>query len=208
MISTSPCKTGWIGPFTAKKPLILAGSAARSFSDSAGQKPAGVSACGAADDCSCVCAGGALPRSGSSASSGKGGRSSSNASPPLALGALFTSTPEASCSSTREMRASSACASSRKDGSQLFCSNRGHDSITVFNVDAGTGKMAFLNNAKLGGQFPRDFAFFPGGKFCMVGLKESWRLASFAYDRAKGTFDLVASMEGVYRPLFFTFKTK
>ena len=95
-----------------------------------------------------------------------------------------------------------------EDGSQLFCSNRGHDSITVFNVDAGTGKMAFLNNAKLGGQFPRDFAFFPGGKFCMVGLKESWRLASFAYDRAKGTFDLVASMEGVYRPLFFTFKTK
>ena len=90
----------------------------------------------------------------------------------------------------------------------MFCSNRGHDSITVFNVDAGTGKMAFLNNAKLGGQFPRDFAFFPGGKFCMVGLKESWRLASFAYDRAKGTFDLVASMEGVYRPLFFTFKTK
>ena len=50
MISTSPCKTGWIGPFTAKKPLIVAGSAARSFSDSAGQKPAGVSACGAADD--------------------------------------------------------------------------------------------------------------------------------------------------------------
>ena len=95
-----------------------------------------------------------------------------------------------------------------EDGSQLFCSNRGHDSITVFNVDAGTGKMAFLNNAKLGGQFPRDFAFFPGGKFCMAGLKESWRLASFAYDRAKGTFDLVASMEGVYRPLFFTFKTK
>ena len=117
MMSASACKIGWIGPSTMKKLPILSGRLARSFSDSAGQKPAGVSACGAADDCSCVCAGGALPRSGSSASSGKGGRSSSNASPPLALGALFTSTPEASCSSTREMRASSACASSRKDGS-------------------------------------------------------------------------------------------
>ena len=94
------------------------------------------------------------------------------------------------------------------DGSQVFCSNRGHDSITVFNVDADTGRLEYLNNAKVGGQFPRDFEFFPGGKFCLVGLKESWRLASFAYDRAKGTFDLVASMEGVYRPLFFTFKTK
>lgn len=94
-----------------------------------------------------------------------------------------------------------------EDGAQLFCSNRGHDSITVFNVDAATGRLDYLNNARLGGQFPRDFAFFPGGRFCMVGLKESWRLASFAYDRAKGTFDLVASMEGVYRPLFFKFKT-
>ncbi len=95
-----------------------------------------------------------------------------------------------------------------EDGSQLFCSNRGHDSITVFNVDAATGKLEYLNNTRVGGQFPRDFEFFPGGKFCLVGLKESWRLASFAYDKAKGSFDLVASMEGVYRPLFFTFKTK
>jgi len=120
MISSSPCKTGWIGPFTAKKPLILAGSAARSFSDSAGQKPAGVSGCGAAGGCACFCGdkGSTLPRSGSSASSGKGGRSSSkSASLPLVFGALFTRAPEASCSSTREMRASSACASSRKDGS-------------------------------------------------------------------------------------------
>lgn len=95
-----------------------------------------------------------------------------------------------------------------EDGSQVFCSNRGHDSITVFNVDAATGKLEFLNNAKLGGQFPRDFEFFPGGRFCLVGLKESWRLASYAYDRAKGTFSIVSSMEGVYRPLFFKFKTR
>lgn len=95
-----------------------------------------------------------------------------------------------------------------EDGSQVFCSNRGHDSITVFNVDAATGRMEFLNNTRLGGQFPRDFEFFPGGKFCMVGLKESWRLASFAYDKVKGKFELASSMEGVYRPLFFKFKTK
>ena len=93
------------------------------------------------------------------------------------------------------------------DGSQVFCSNRGHDSITVFNVDEATGKMEFLNNAKLHGQFPRDFEFFPGGKFCMVGLKESWRLASYAYDAAKGSFDLVSSQEGIFRPLYFKFKT-
>ena len=98
-----------------------------------------------------------------------------------------------------------------EDGTQLFCSNRdisrsGYDSITVFNIDPSTGKMEFLNNAKVGGAFPRDFEFMPGGKFCLVGLKEDWRVASFAYDRAKGTFTQVAKMEGVYRPLFFKFK--
>jgi len=94
------------------------------------------------------------------------------------------------------------------DGSQVFCSNRGHDSITVFNLDADTGKLEFLNNAKLDGKFPRDFEFMPGGKFCLAGLKESWRLVSYAYDREKGTFDRVAKMDDIYRPLFFTFKTR
>ena len=98
-----------------------------------------------------------------------------------------------------------------EDGTQLFCSNRdisrsGYDSITVFNVDPSTGKMEFLNNAKVGGAYPRDFEFMPGGKFCLVGLKEDWRIASFAYDKAKGTFTQVAKMEGIYRPLFFKFK--
>ncbi len=99
-----------------------------------------------------------------------------------------------------------------EDGTQLFCSNRdisrsGYDSITVFDIDPVTGDMEFLNNAKVGGAYPRDFEFMPGGKFCLVGLKEDWRVASFAYDRAKGSFAEVARMEGVYRPLFFKFKS-
>ncbi len=95
-----------------------------------------------------------------------------------------------------------------EDGSQVFCSNRGHDSITVFNVDAATGKLEYLNNSRLGGKFPRDFEFFPGGKFCLVGLKEDWRVASFAYDKTNGSFTPVAAAEGIHRPLFFKFKTK
>ncbi len=93
-----------------------------------------------------------------------------------------------------------------EDGSQVFCSNRGHNSITVFNFDAATGKLEFLNNSLLNGKFPRDFEFMPGGKFCLVGLKESWRVASYAYDRNSGVFTEVAKMEGIYRPLFFKFK--
>ena len=94
-----------------------------------------------------------------------------------------------------------------EDGTQVFCSNRGHDSIAVFNLDTSTGKLEHLNTARLDGQFPRDFEFMPGGKFMMVGLKESWRVASYAYDRNQGKFEIVAKQEGIYRPLFFKFKT-
>ena len=93
-----------------------------------------------------------------------------------------------------------------EDGSQVLCSNRGHDSITAFNVDAETGRLEWLANTKLDGQYPRDFQFMPGGKFILAGLKESWRLASYAYDARTGKLEEVARRDGIYRPLFFAFK--
>ena len=100
-----------------------------------------------------------------------------------------------------------------EDGTQVFCSNRdisrhGFDSISVFNLDQTSGKLEFLNNAKLGGAFPRDFEFMPGGRFCLAGLKESWQLASYAYDREKGSFSRLATMEGIHRPLFVKFNLR
>ena len=92
-----------------------------------------------------------------------------------------------------------------EDGTQVLCSNRGHDSISVFNADPYTGRMERINIAKLGGKFPRDFQFMPGGKFILAGLKESWRVASYAYDAGKGSLEEVASIDGIYRPLFFAF---
>jgi len=93
-----------------------------------------------------------------------------------------------------------------EDGTQLFCSNRGHNSITAFNLDPATGKMEFLANTRLDGEYPRDFEFMPGGRFCLIGLKESWRVSSYAYDKATGKFFEVKRQDAVYRPLFFTFK--
>ena len=95
-----------------------------------------------------------------------------------------------------------------EDGTQVLCSNRGHDSISVFNADPDTGHMERINVAKLGGKFPRDFQFMPGGKFVIAGLKESWRVASYAYDAATGAFEEAARIDGIYRPLFFAFKTR
>ncbi len=92
-----------------------------------------------------------------------------------------------------------------EDGTQLFCSNRGHDSIAVFAVDPDSGALTILNIMKLGGAFPRDFAFMPGGKFLLAGLKMSGILRSYAYDASKCTLEPVMDMSGLYRPLFIAF---
>lgn len=99
-----------------------------------------------------------------------------------------------------------------EDGTQLFCSNRdmtltGRDTITVFNVDTASGRLEFLSESPVGGKFPRDFAFMPGGKFALVGLKRDGQVASLAYDRATGRFTTVQKTNGFYRPLYFTFRT-
>ena len=92
-----------------------------------------------------------------------------------------------------------------EDGKQLFCSNRGHDSIAVFAVDPDTGLIALLNIMKLGGAFPRDFEFMPGGKFLLAGLKMSGILRSYAYNASKCTLEPVMDMAGLFRPLFIKF---
>ena len=92
-----------------------------------------------------------------------------------------------------------------EDGKQLFCSNRGHDSIAVFAVDPETGALTLLNIMKLGGAFPRDFEFMPGGRFLLAGLKMSGILRSYAYNASKCTLEPIMDMTGIYRPLFMKF---
>ena len=72
-------------------------------------------------------------------------------------------------------------------------------------VDPDTGLIALLNIMKLGGAFPRDFEFFPGGKFLLAGLKMSGILRSYAYNSSKCTLEPVMDMAGLYRPLFIKF---
>ena len=91
-----------------------------------------------------------------------------------------------------------------EDGRQLFASNRGYDSIAVFDVNAA-GTLTKRSVCVFDGKFPRDFEFAPGGKVCMVGLKESWKVESCIYDAEKGVFTPVQTMENMYRPLYFKF---
>ncbi|MBR4651913.1 MAG: lactonase family protein, partial [Kiritimatiellae bacterium] len=92
-----------------------------------------------------------------------------------------------------------------EDGGELYCSNRGHDSLAVFSIDQATGALSRRAILPLGGSFPRDFAFAPGGRILLACLKKSGILRTYAYDRAACSLAPLADLSGLYRPLFVLF---
>ena len=92
-----------------------------------------------------------------------------------------------------------------EDGGELYVSNRGHDSLAVFTVDTVAGTLARRGVLPLGGSFPRDFAFAPGGNLLVACLKKSGIVRTYAYDRAACRLVPLAELAGLYRPLFVLF---
>jgi 6-phosphogluconolactonase len=57
-------------------------------------------------------------------------------------------------------------------GDRLYVSNRGYDSVAVFDVGAD-GQLAPVAIRPCGGQWPRNFAVAPGGRFLLVANQYS-----------------------------------
>ncbi|MBP5672250.1 MAG: beta-propeller fold lactonase family protein, partial [Victivallales bacterium] len=79
------------------------------------------------------------------------------------------------------------------DGTRLLASNRGHDSITVYDVDAATGKLTLMAINPTLGRGPRDFEFMPGEKFVLVAHQYTDNVVCFAFDRETGKMTPVGS---------------
>ncbi len=92
-----------------------------------------------------------------------------------------------------------------EDGGELYVSNRGHDSLAVFAVDTAADTLARRGVLTLGGSFPRDFAFAPGGNLLVACLKKSGIVRTYAYDRAACRLAPRTDLAGLYRPLFALF---
>jgi len=106
-----------------------------------------------------------------------------------------------------DFKGHSQCAAVKfsEDGGELYVSNRGHDSLAVFAVDTATGTLVRRGVLPLGGSFPRDFAFAPGGNLLVACLKKSGVVRTYAYDRAACRLAPRADLAGLYRPLFVLF---
>jgi len=57
-------------------------------------------------------------------------------------------------------------------GERLYVSNRGHNSIAVFDIN-NDGSLSLVSIPTCGGNWPRNFALAPGGKFLLVANQNS-----------------------------------
>lgn len=72
------------------------------------------------------------------------------------------------------------------NGRFLYGSNRGHNSIAMFSVDAGTGFLEPIGHEPTGGDIPRNFAIEPGGKFLYAANQNSDNIVYFKIDPGNG----------------------
>ncbi|HWD00146.1 MAG TPA: lactonase family protein [Candidatus Sulfopaludibacter sp.] len=72
------------------------------------------------------------------------------------------------------------------NGKFLYASNRGNSTIALFDIDAATGKLTFVDTFPIQGKTPRNFAIAPDGKFLLAAGQDSDTIAGFAIDAKTG----------------------
>ncbi|MCB1063162.1 MAG: lactonase family protein [Verrucomicrobiae bacterium] len=71
-------------------------------------------------------------------------------------------------------------------GKFVFGSNRGHDTITVYQVDEATGQLTFVEVEPIRGETPRNFGIDPSGRFLLAAGQASNTISVFAIDPKTG----------------------
>ena len=72
------------------------------------------------------------------------------------------------------------------NGKFLYASNRTHDSLAVFAIAAGTGRLTLVEIVASGGKTPRNFALSPDGAWLVCAHQDSPNLTVFRVDPASG----------------------
>jgi 6-phosphogluconolactonase len=72
-------------------------------------------------------------------------------------------------------------------GKFLYGSNRGHNSIAIFAIDAGTGRLTVVGHEPVRGDWPRSFCIDPTGAFLLVANRRTNNVVVFRIDAKTGT---------------------
>lgn len=87
------------------------------------------------------------------------------------------------------------------DGRFLYAANRGHHSIAMFAIDAGTGQLAPLGHHPVLGETPRQMTLDPSGRFLLVANQGSGQIVVLARDPDTGLLSDSAQRAAIGTPM-------
>ena len=90
-------------------------------------------------------------------------------------------------------------------GTFLYGSNRGHDSIAMYRIDAGTGRLNLIGIHESDVAEPRNFNLDPSGTFCLVANQNDDSIVVFRIDPAAGTLEPTEHRIAVEKPVCIRF---
>ena len=86
-------------------------------------------------------------------------------------------------------------------GKYLYGSNRGHDSIAVFAIDEGTGKLSYVEHVSTQGKTPRNFTLDPTGAFLLAANQASDTVVTFRINPSTGKLTPTGHIADVPSPV-------
>ena len=92
-----------------------------------------------------------------------------------------------------------------QSGKFLYGSNRGHNSIVVFQIDQGNGKLKLVEHVWTQGDWPRNFVIDPYGRFLFVANQRSDNVVTFSIDQETGHLELTQFFEEIPSPVCLKF---
>jgi 6-phosphogluconolactonase len=86
-------------------------------------------------------------------------------------------------------------------GRFLYGSNRGHDSIAIFSVEEGSGRLTPVGHEPTQGRTPRGFALDPTGRLLLVANQDSNTVVTFRVDPDTGGLTATGHVAEVPTPV-------
>jgi len=86
-------------------------------------------------------------------------------------------------------------------GKFLYGSNRGHDSIVIYAIDEGTGKLTYVGHEQTQGKTPRSFAIDPTGTLLLAANKNTDTTITFRINQKTGELTSTGHIAEVPTPV-------
>jgi 6-phosphogluconolactonase len=90
-------------------------------------------------------------------------------------------------------------------GKFLYASNRGHDSITIYRIDAEKGTLTTVDRVLTQGKTPRGFKIDPTGRYLFAANQDSGSIVVFRRDAATGRLTPTGQTVNVGSPVCIQF---